>query len=86
MYRAATPPLFLHDTREEGIMNDITYAASRLAVRRADELALAVERRRVVAERRADCALPPQREQPRVRFPRLHLPSLHGARTVRAAA
>jgi hypothetical protein len=85
MYRAATPLLFLHDTREEGIMNDITYAASRLAVRRADELALAVERRRVLAERRADCALPPQREQPRVRFPRPHLPSLHGARTVRAA-
>jgi hypothetical protein len=85
MYRATTRPLFLDDTREEGIMNDITFTASRLAVRRADELALAVERRRVVAERRADCALPPRREQPRVRFPSLHLPRLHGARTVRPA-
>ena len=66
-------------------MNDITFAASRLAVYRADELARAVEQRRVIAERRADCALPPVREQPRVRFPRLHLPGLRSAGVMRPA-
>ena len=66
-------------------MNDITFAASRLAVHRADELTLAVEQRRVIAERSADCALPPVREQPRVKFPHLHLPGLRSAGTIRPA-
>jgi hypothetical protein len=86
MYRAARASLLsIHNTREEGIMNDITYAASRLAVYRADELARTAERRRVVAERTAECVLPPVREHPRVRFPRFGFPQLRGIRTIRPA-
>ena len=66
-------------------MNDITFAASRIAAHRADELAQAVEQRRVIAERTADCVLPPVREHPRVRFPRLHFPRLRGPQTIRPA-
>ena len=66
-------------------MNDITFAASRIAVHRANELAQAVEQNRAIAERTAACVPPPEREQPRVRFPRLHLPSLPGTRAVRPA-
>ena len=64
-------------------MNDITYAASRVAATRAAELAQAVEQRRAIAERTADCVTPPVREQPRVRFPRL--PQLHFPRGIRPA-
>ena len=63
-------------------MNDITFAASRLAASRTEELVRVTERRRLAAER-ADCALPPVREHPRVRFPRLrfpHLPRVGGLR------
>ena len=66
-------------------MNDITFAASRIAVHRADELAQAAEQRRAIAERTADCVPPPVREQPRVRFPRLPIPQLHFPRSVRPA-
>jgi hypothetical protein len=72
----------VHNTREEGIMNDITFTASRLAAYRAEELVRVTERRRLAAERAA-CALPPVREHPRVRFPRLrfpHLPRVGGLR------
>ncbi|HWM17569.1 MAG TPA: hypothetical protein VNP97_13380 [Microbacterium sp.] len=51
-------------------MNDITFAASRLAVHRANDLARIVEHRRAIAERAAQCVLPPVREHPFVRFPR----------------
>jgi hypothetical protein len=87
MYRAGFMALFLHNTPpvRRGIMNDITFAASRLAVHRADELALASEHRRVIAERTADCVPPPVREQPRVRFPQLRLPQLHFPRSPRPA-
>jgi hypothetical protein len=85
MYRARRRALFLEDTREEGIMNDITYAASRLAVHRADELERDSAQRRAIAERTAACALPPVREQPRVRFPRLQLPGLFGTHISRPA-
>ncbi|MET0827954.1 MAG: hypothetical protein ABWY26_00410, partial [Microbacterium sp.] len=64
-------------------MNDIAFAASRIAAYRADELTQAVEQRRVIAERTADCVLPPVREHPRVRFPRLHFPRLRGPQTIR---
>jgi hypothetical protein len=76
MYRARRRPLFLEDTREEGIMNDITFAASRIAGHRSDELERAAAQRRAIADRTAACALPPVREHPRVRFPRLQLPGL----------
>jgi hypothetical protein len=66
-------------------MNDITYAASRLAVHRANDLERIAERRRAIAERTADCVVPPVREHPRVHFPRLRLPQLRGARTIRPA-
>ncbi|SFS03243.1 hypothetical protein SAMN04487846_1651 [Microbacterium sp. cf046] len=66
-------------------MNDITYTASRLAVHRDHELALAVEQRRVIAERTADCVPPPVREQPRVRFPRLRLPHVRFPRAAHPA-
>ena len=66
-------------------MNDITYAASRLAAHRANDLARDVERRRLIAERITDCVAPPVREQPRVKFPRLRLPSFFGGRTIHPA-
>ena len=65
-------------------MNDITFAASRLAAFRADELQRTVERRRRIAER-ADCALPPVREHPRVAFPPLRFPHLPRIGSVRPA-
>jgi len=84
MYRRTDAGLLPYDTRhptaatrKEGIMNDITFAASRLAVHRADELARIVERRRNIAERAAECVAPPVREHPRVRFPHVRLPHLH---------
>lgn len=66
-------------------MNDSTFAASRLAVHRADELERAWAQRRAISERAAACALPPVREQPRVRFPRLQLPGLFDAHISRPA-
>jgi hypothetical protein len=65
-------------------MNDITYTASRLAAFRADELERVVERRRRIAER-AECALPPVREHPRVKFPPLRFPHLPRIGSVRPA-
>ena len=66
-------------------MNDITYAASRIAVHRADELARDAEQHRAIAERTAACVPPPVREQPRVRFPRLRSPLWGFPRIVRPA-
>ena len=66
-------------------MNDITFTASRLSAHRSYELERAWVQRRAIAERAAACALPPVREHPRVRFPRLHLPGLLGARISRPA-
>ena len=85
MYRARRRALFCENTREEGIMNDITFTASRLSAQRSYELEQAWVRRRAIAERAAACALPPVREQPRVRFPRLHLPGPFGAHISRPA-
>lgn len=64
-------------------MNDITFAASRIAAARAAELAQSVEQRRSIAERTVDCVTPPVREHPRVRFPRV--PQLHVPRGIRPA-
>ena len=66
-------------------MNDITFAAGRLAAHRADDLERAWAQRRAISERTAACALPPVREHPRVRFPRLQLPGLFGAHISRPA-
>lgn len=66
-------------------MNDITFAASRIAVHRAHELTLAAEQARVIAERSAECVPTPVRAQPRVRFPRPHFPHLRFPRTIRTA-
>ena len=66
-------------------MNDITFAAGRIAVHRAHELALAAEQGRAIAERDAQCVPTPVREQPRVRVPRVRFPQLLFPRTVRTA-
>ena len=66
-------------------MIDISFAAAHLALHQADELTRDAERIRAIAERAAECVLPPVREHPRVRFPRLHVHRPGSARTVRPA-
>jgi hypothetical protein len=66
-------------------MNDITFAASRLAAYRASDMERDARQRRAIAAYTADCVRPPVREHPRVRFPRFRFPQLGGTPTVRPA-